>query len=308
MCDDGVSAPAADGRIRQEVEAYAESNGVVNPANNVEAYYVQFADTEVVLMTDTVGGGMLPDGAAGVVVRTNIERRMSLMQLIGIETASAQATATGITGPPLTGGGLRPIGVPDEMIGDLGPGGVFTVDVDRGDIVWATGSSQLRGWLNLWHLWNTHPDLDEEAQGWPRVRDCPGGSCKQLLEEWMADGFDGAVYGGDWVHSLPGATTAQICKAPENEIIFLPIYDENGGYECDNVPDPKPECPTASGYVFHIVGFVGAEITECLKAPDKIITMKIVEVIRGEGVPAPNQGYGGNICETTGIWVVSLWQ
>jgi hypothetical protein len=135
-----------------------------------------------------------------------------------------------------------------------------------------------------------------------------GASCKQQLEGWMEDGFDGAVYGGDWIHSLPGATSAEICKAPENELIFLPIYDDHGGYDCDNVPDPKPDCPMAAGYVFHIVGFVGAEITECVKAPDKTITMEIVEVIRGEGVPAPNAGYGEDICETTGVWVVSLWQ
>jgi Flp pilus assembly protein TadG len=311
MCDEDFTPEAADAAIWAAVKDYAEQNGVQDPADNTEAYYVKFEGTSVVQFDPPVqvGAGTLPDGAVGVIAKTNIERRTTLMQLLGVETSNASAFATGVCGPPLTGGGLRPVGVPDELVKALETGDWFTIDFDRNDIIWATGASQIRGWLNFMHIWNTLPELNEEAQGWPRVVGMPQGADeKKYLDDWMADGWNGAVYGGDWIHALPGATTSKVCTAPENTLIYLPIYDEEGAYECEDVPDPKPECPTAGGKIFHIVGFVGAEITECKKAPDKTITMELVEVIKGEGVPAPNAGYGEDICETTGVWIVSLWQ
>ncbi|MFQ6101926.1 MAG: pilus assembly protein TadG-related protein [Anaerolineae bacterium] len=305
ICGEG----ADDAAIAAEANYYAESNGVRdtdgvagNGVNgNVVADYVD-ADEAVL---GRVGDGSIPIGATGISVTVEISQSTYFVSLVGIDTAGASAYALAMTGPLLMAGGLRPFGVPLQLVQDLDPGNSFTVNFGHGGTVqWAGGSDQFRGWLNLKYVWNPSEALD-----WPRATDeCPGASCKQFLEDWMADGWDGILYGGDYIHALPGSTTSNICTAPENTLLYAPIYDDVP--ECSNIPDPKPDCPTAGSTCFHIVGFVGLKITQCIKSPDKEITAQLVETIIGEGVPSLGLGLGygeGQACETY-TQVVTLWR
>ncbi len=315
ICDE-ETPDVADAAILAEVIRYAEINGV--PSGNVVADYVDF--DEAVL--GHVGDGAIPDGSTGISATVEISRSTHFVTLVGIDTAGASADALAMTGPPLAAGGLRPFGVPLELLQVLDPddpnNNWFTISFkhDGGDITWAGGHlAQHRGWMNLGYVWNQGEDPD-----FPRAIDDSANA--NTLREWMVNGWQGGVlYAdcewasgcryGDYVHAKPGTNSTAICAAPEDTLIYIPIYDYIPDCETEPIPEPKPDCPTqGGGNCYHIVGFAGVKITDCEQGQG-VITADLVNMITGWGQPSPNGGYqsdgGSDACETYTM-VVTLWR
>jgi Flp pilus assembly protein TadG len=309
MCD-GTARETADQAIYQTLVNFAESNGVQNP-EDVVAVYMKYEDGAAVEFDPPVfvgnsleGGAGVPNGAAGVSVLSSIEHGTRLVHLAGQDTSAASANAVAMTGPMLTGGGLRPFGVPLQLMQTLDPGDSFHVDFKKngGSISWIGDDgeveSQHRGWMNFGYVWNVGEDPD-----FPRAVDDT--TTASTLKDWMENGWSGTLYGGDFIHAKPGTNSSAVCAAPENEIFYVPIYDAIPQCKTE-IFDPKPACPTqGGGYCYHIVGFAGVMITSCNQGQGEI-TAELVETIVGEGVPSPNDGYGSGVCDTMKTMVVSL--
>jgi hypothetical protein len=325
MCDAAINAHDGDQYILSEVRKYAQKNGVRNPSTNAVAEYVRFdGDDNVVPFTPQVlvgnslsGGDGIPDGAAGISATVKIERSTHFVTLIGIHTAGASAPAVAVTGPLAAGGGLRPFGVPIELVIGLDPddpdNNAFSISFknDGGEICWADRCVQHRGWMNLGYAWN-----QGENDAFPRAVD--DSTSASDLKEWMRNGWQGTLYAdclwfvddcgwGDYVHAKPGTNSSAICQAPDTEII-IPVYDYIPDCPQEPIPDPKPDCPTqGSAYAYHIVGFAGTRITECSQGGGGI-EAELVRLIMGQGVPSPNGGYGHGVCEKTALITVTLWE
>lgn len=325
MCDASISATEGDQAIWAEVARYARNNGVSDPANNVVAEYVKYTNEgsvvsfapRVLVGNALSGGGGVPSGASGISATTTISRSTYFVSLLGIDTSSASAPATAVTGPPLTGGGIRPFGVPIQLVSDLDPddpsNNTFSVSFknDGGEITWGGHTAQHRGWMNLGYVWNQGEDPD-----FPRAIDDNAGASD--LKGWMEKGWQGTLYAdcswfggcrwGDYIHAKPGTNSSAICKAPQDTEITIPVYDYIPDCPGEPIPDPKPACPTQGGsYCYHVVGFAATEITDCNQGGG-LITAELKELITGKGVPASSGGYGSNVCELSTIQVVSLWE
>ena len=314
---------ANDAAIAAEANRYAESNGVQdtddvagNGVNdNVAADYIG-ADESVL---GRVGDGSIPIGATGISVTVEISHATYFVTLVGIDTAGASAHALAMTGPLLVAGGLRPFGVPLQLVQDLDPDDPnndwFTISFkhDGGQVTWAGGHlAQHRGWMNMGYVWN-----QGEGPDFPRAIDQSAGA--NDLKEWMENGWQGILYAdclwnegcryGDYIHAKPGTNSSAVCRAPQDTLIYVPIYDEVPDCATE-IPEPRPDCPTqGGGYCYHIVGFVGVKITACQQGQGTI-TADLVETIMGQGVPSfgVGRGYGeGQACETY-TQVVTLWR
>jgi len=312
----GESA-ATDAAIFAEVKRYAESNGVKDPDSNVQADYVDKDET----VLGPVGGGTIPTDATGILADVKIARPTTFLSLIGIDEVAASAAALAMTGPPrMAGGGIRPFGIPLHVVQDLDPDDPdndwFTISFkhDGGDITWGDDNlAQHRGWMNMGYVWNQGEDPD-----FPRAIDDSTGASG--LKEWMENGWQGVIYidclwyggcrYGDYIHAKPGTNSSAVCKAPEDTLIYIPIYDLVPHCEDEPIPGPKPACPTqGGGYCYHIVGIAGVEITDCSQGQG-VIEADLVETIMGEGTPSlrDGMGYGGTRACETHTQVVTLWK
>ena len=305
-----------DAAIAAEVIHYAEANGVQYASGNVVADYVAFNES----VLGRVGSGAIPTGATGISVTTKISRKTYFMSLVGIDLAGASAGALAMSGRPLAGGGIRPIGVPIEVVNALDVGDLFTLNFKNckdtsleGCIVdYTGGQAQHRGWLNMAWAWNQ----TEEDQGWPRALD-PSGDAN-VLKEWMEHGYNGTFYAdcpwangcrtGDYIHAKPGTDSSVIGAAPVGEIIWAPVFDEFPAYE--QIPGPKPEPASQGGsYYYHIVGFAAFEIVDTSQGGGTI-TGKFQNMITGEGQISPTDGSGfgqANACQFH-LLAVTLWR
>jgi hypothetical protein len=309
ICDEpGVT----DASISETINRYARLNGV-NDLDNLTACYVD-AD-EIVL--GVVGDDSVPTGATGIVVEAASPIPTYFLPLMSIKTFTASASAMAMTGPPLTAGGLRPIGIPLPLMADLETGEAFTIsfgDCDQPDgcvVNYTGGQIQHRGLVNLAHAWNQ----GEEGQDWPRAVD-PNGSAN-LLAEWMANGCPGEMsfYAdsaddayGDYVQAKPGRNSSVIGQVPVGEMILTPVFDDTLRY--DDIPAPKP--PRASqgdGYYYHVVGFVAFEITAADQGAG-MISGRLVDTIIGSGQvsSAENIGFGESHACLTHLQTVNLWR
>ena len=325
-CDTTISAHDGDQYVLSEVRKYAQKNGVRNPNSNAAAEYLRFDGNNIVpfnpraLVGNSLSGGEgIPDGAAGISATMRIERSTHFVTLIGIHSAPASAPAVAVTGPLAAGGGLRPFGVPVELVEDLDPdddsNNDFSISFknDGGEIMWAGQTAQHRGWMNLAYVWN-----QGEYDTFERAVDENAGASE--LKEWMENGWQGTLYAdclwfgencgwGDYVHAKPGTNSSAICKAPEAPTeIIIPVYDYIPDCIDEPVPGHKPDCPTQGGsYVYHIVGFAGTLITDCSQGGGQI-DAELARLIMGKGVPSPNGGFGSDVCEQTALTTVTLWE
>ncbi len=308
---------ADDAAIAAEVNGYAESNGVEDPDNNATADYVDF--DEVVL--GRVGDGTIPNGATGISATVEINRPTYFMTLVGIDTAGASADALAMTGPPLLAGGMRPFGIPLQVMQQTPVGDCFTISFkncddnkpddclikdDNGDTI-----GHHRNWLNLNHVWN-----QGENPNFPRATGSSGNA--NDLKDWMENGWDGTLYAdcfwsegcqwGDFIHAKPGTNSSPIGHVPINTAFFVPIFDIVPHY--DQIPEPKAgSVPQGSNYYYHIVGFAAVRVPTGGDANQGGGTIRacVEEVIMGEGQPSPNTGFGSDACATHTM-VVSLWR
>jgi len=316
------SASATDAAIYAEVLSYAQSNGVQD-ASGVEAEYVRFdgVDTTPFDPPVLVGGGATPTGAAGVRVTSAITRSTYFLGLIGLDTTGARASATAVAGPPLTGGGMRPFGVPLEVARATGVGGCFTsnfkhCDVDKPDSCWIKDDDenvvgQHRNWLNLNHVWNQ----GEASASFPRATGSSGNAAQ--LKSWMRNGWDGTLYAdcywsagcryGDFIHAKPGTNSSVIGETPINEEFVVPVFDVVPHYS--TIPSPKASAvPQGGDYYYHIVGFLTVVVPPGgANQGGGTIRMCVRNAIWGQGQPNPNTGFGNNVCAAHTM-VVALWK
>ncbi len=311
ICDE---PSADDATIAAEVGHYAEINGV--PSGNVVADYVDFDESPL----GPVGGGIIITGSTGISVTVEISRSTHFVTLIGIDTAGASADALAMTGAPLSAGGIRPFGVPLQVMQQVGVGDCFTMDFKHCDDDAPPGDCPIkddagdtighhRNWLNLNHIWNQGEDPD-----FPRAPSAPGTA--DDLKNWMANGWDGTIYAdcfwpchyGDFIHAKPGTTSSPIGHVPINELFFVPIFDVILQY--DQIPAPKAgPAPQGSNYYYHVVGFAPVRVPTGGDADQGQGTIRacVEEVIMGKGQPSPNKGFGSGACATHTM-VVTLWR
>jgi hypothetical protein len=342
MCDD-EAAGTADAAVYAAVIDYARHNGVDvdDPANSVEAQYVDFNQG----VLGPVGGGAVPNGAAGVLATAAISHPTYFVTLVGQHTAGSSADAVALTGPPLVAGGLRPFGIPLEVVLAVEPGqgedSCFTLsfashcdDDDDCIIEYLDGrTSSHRGWMNLCFVWN-----QGEYSDWPRALDnsvgAGGGGCKDGagMKDWMAAGWNGVLYAdcpwssgcryGDFIDAKPGTTGSMFDNVPRDELFYVPIFDEfpdcPGRGDPEDIESPYPDNahPGPNGdeackggqnpSYYHIVGFAGVKVpVDGVNKSAKTIEACLQETIIGQGEPSPNPGYGTDVCATHTM-VISL--
>lgn len=176
-----------DADIVAEINLYAERSGVADPSSNLVADYARLNEDVTTTVLGRVGNGYIPPGASAISTSVTISRTTYFATLLGIHSSSASASALAVTGPAQAGSGIRPFGVPLEVIQELEPGTAndsFTIDFDHagGDIYWAgTREAQHRGWMNFGYVWN-----QEEAIDFPRAIDESADAA--ILREWMENG------------------------------------------------------------------------------------------------------------------------
>jgi hypothetical protein len=316
-------AEVDDAAILAEVRQFVANNKVADPDNSVRADYVGYAAGNATAL-GAVGGGTIPAGATGISATVSIERSTYFMSLIGIDTSAASAHALAMTGPLLMAGGLRPFGVPQDLIDALDPNDPnnngFSIEFTPtgGDIIWATGAAQHRGWMNLKYMWNSG-----ENSAFPRAEDMSTNN--NDLKEWMRNGCpDCVIYtdafwsdgarDGDFIHAVPGAQQGATCEAPQNTVIQIPVFDIVP--QClEDIPTAKPECPTQGGgtnsHVYHIVGIASVKITACNKQGNEDgLEIELVDTTIGKGIPKLGEGLGygeAHACDTY-TQVVTLWK
>jgi hypothetical protein len=256
---------------------------------------------------------------------TQREKGQSLAEFaIVLPFLGASASALAVTGPPLMAtGGLRPFGVPHDVVKDLNPdddaNNTFTVkfSLHGGSIEWGDGNlAQHRGWMNMNYVWN-----NSEAPTFPRA--IKKSSNAADMKEWMENGWDGTIYidclwndgcaNGDFIPAMPGQIQSAVCQAPEDPIqITIPVYDIVA--ECGTeIPDPKPDCPVQGGqgsgsFAYHIVGIASVRIIECGSANESRLTIELDRLVTGEGMPniSEHTGFGGSQACVGAYQVVNL--
>jgi len=326
--------------IAAEVNAYAEENGVEDtngvPGDavngNVSAQYVHFENNTVVPYDppDIVGdGGPIPIGASGIQVTTGITYTTYLMGLVGQTQSNAAQNATAITGPPVVGGGILPIGIPLEVVNGLAassdPNFILEMsrNCDSGTCTanYPGGGAQHRGWINPGYVWNR----TEEERGFPRAQDRYRTIGASTLMSFMSNPPQTLFYSdclwsegcrtGDYIHCKPGQNQGVLnteCAGVTGQTVFVPIFDQIiEGW--DNIPSPKPDNPPPAGqqFFYHIVGFTGVKINGCGTGTENhTINMTLETVVTGAGMPCPctGTGFGESGACLYNTQALSLWE
>jgi Flp pilus assembly protein TadG len=328
ICESEDGSDPADAQVAAAVWDYAERNGVTSQTN-LEAHYVRFEASNTVVEFDPpviVGGGTIPNGASGVIVTTTVTQTTFFMTIVGQDETLASADATAVTGPPLVVGGLRPFGVPREVMGGMNVGDCFTSSFKNCDpsaplgdpdacYIYDDAGNQIgqhRNWLNLDHVWNE----GEAGDGFPRATGGAGTAAD--LQAWMANGWDGVLYcdcfwsegchWGDYIHAKPGTVSSPLNDVPIGVEFVVPVFDVVPHY--DEIPEPKAdENPQGGDYYYHVVGFGAVEVPTLGDVDQGGGTIRacITEIFWGEGQPSPNSGYNTDVCQAH-VMIVTLWE
>ena len=227
-----------------------------------------------------------------------------------------------MTGPPLSAGGLRPYGVPRDVVAALGPGQCFTsyfancpVDPTEDNPCWVRNDAgdvirPHRGWLNLNHTWNC-----DEASAFPRATGSSGSAAD--LAGWMANGFDGTIYAdcywshgcgcGDFIHAKPGTNESVIGATPIGVVYTIPIFDVVPHY--DEITSAKAAAVAqGDSYYYHIVGFASVVVGPGGADPGgHTIRACLTQIVWGSSPLKPNSGFGSDVCDG-GTMVITLWE
>ncbi len=321
MCDESFTPQTADGAIWEEVEKFARQNGVRDGAGSTVAEYMRYEGVELVPYSPSVyvgnsleEGDGIPTGATGISATTTITHSTYFVSLIGIETAGASAPAIAVTGPLAVSIGVRPFGVPMELVEDLGKlgGGDFEITFtnEGGEVTWLTKTAQHRGWMNLRYVWNA-----DEADEFPRALDESADA--NVLKQWMEEGVDVTLSvddpwkegarRGDYIGAKPGTNASAACQAPEDKPFHIPVYDYLPHCQTE-IPTAKPPCPTqGGGDVYHIVGFAAVEVNHCNQG-DKRVELELVLLQSGLGETGPSAGYSPEECHQVTLKAIQLWK
>jgi hypothetical protein len=310
---------ADDSAVLEAVNQFAERNGV----EDVSFLFAEYTDQEQNVLGE-VGAGTIPVGASGVQVDIDNTINTHFMKVVGIDTADVSADALALTGPLMAGGGVRPIGIPKELVWDWEKG------VDPPEfhfvmkncatkpeecIVYYTGEdgedvqSQHRGWLNLGYMWNDGTTPPPEYPDWPRAKD--PNTDANTLKDWMANGCQDCppLWAGDYIHAKPGTNSSAVGAAPLVGTIILPIFDWVPHYDEIDDDFKPPKAAQGGGYYYHIVGFLAYKVTKTTQGKG-LIEGEIVEVIQGNGQVGYGKyiGFGeGDACRTH-AQAVNLWR
>lgn len=334
ICDHGDSA-AGDTAVLDAIHEFAEANGVANPADNVQADYL---DWELNVIGQ-VGGGSISGGATAISVTLGYEYPTYFVTIVGIGTAGASANAMAVTGPAYAIGGLRPFGLPLDYIDDMRDAGVppspfkicFStlqkcVEGGACTVEWTGGNGPHRGWFNFNCVWKK--DDMTRLPGFKKGSETCEGASASDLRKWMIKGWDDVVYAdgpwsadmevhiGDFIHSWPGVeekTIADSLNIPPGEQPFpVPIYDAFPAYEEIGQPKPATGFPAGGSEYYHIVGFANVTVLSLDKRDrtKHCIEGILAKEVTGAGVTSLDAmgGYGDpNACQT-GIQAVNLYK
>jgi Flp pilus assembly protein TadG len=290
ICGEG----ATDAEVAHAVNTYAEKNGV-DDAENVSASYVDVEEN----VLGAVGAGTIPANATGVTVDLGKNVPTFFLKVVAISSFDVSARALAMTGPPLATAGIRPIGVPLELVLALKPTQKFRLSfgncVQQPDTCIASytgGQIQHRGWLNLAYVWNDGKYLTE-ADDFPRAID-PSGDA-DVLKEWMERGYNGnLLWSRDYIHAKPGKNSSVIGEVPTDKPIMVPIFDRVPHYD-EIMEDKPPQASQGGGYYYHIAGFLTFQVTDRSQGGGWIDGEFITAAYTGAGVVGGGDGlgYGG---------------
>jgi hypothetical protein len=299
-----------DSAVLEAVNQFAGRNGV----EDVSFLFAEYTDQDENVLGE-VGAGSIPVGASGVQVIIDSTINTHFMKVVGIDTADVSADALALTGPLIPGGGVRPIGIPREMVKVLKRGMPFWIYMkncatkpETCIIGYTGGQVQHRGWLNLKYMWNDGTWKDEERAGWPRATD-PNADAN-TLKDWMVNGCRDCprLRFGDYIHAKPGTNASAVGAAPVGTVIVIPIFDWVPHY--DDIPGARPENAAQGGdFYYHIVGFLAFRVTAENQGTGRI-DGKVVRIIWGKGQVGYGEyiGYGeGNACWNNAM-AVNLWR
>jgi hypothetical protein len=253
---------ANDPAIEAEVRKYAIENGVADPDSDLVAEYVG----PQLQTLGAVGDGSIPVGSVGVRAHLASTKPTYFVRLLGIDSAGAAAPALAVTGVVVEYGGgagpFLPIGVPLDVVEDLGPGDDFVVmenndhdggmfcvpdDDDPGEVNCIgdpSNSNAHRGWLNLNYIYNTEYTAMASAHYRTFERNAPNRGCGPDPDISIDDGlrgwasgecpypfpvYAGAHHGtnGDFIHGDPGARQSSLMEISgfiDMEVI-APVFD-----------------------------------------------------------------------------------
>jgi len=238
-----------DAAILAEVKHYAETNGVQNP----EAVVADYVDADQTVKGH-VGGGSIPNSATGISATVGISRSTVFVSLLGIDTASAGASALAMTGPVVqfSGGGMLPVGIHLSVVENLNAGDPFrVVDVlnhhSGGDFCvdengnggysdpadWCVSDLDVphnaqRGWLNLNYIYNKDHRTASDPLNRAREQNVSNSGCNTDppgLQGYASGNcpypdpiFAGSVGGvdGDFIHGSPGAKQSTLDEIEAN--------------------------------------------------------------------------------------------
>lgn len=314
-------AGATDAAIDAVVDQYAQRNHVED-LSGLMALYTDIHETEL----GEVGAGSIPVGASGVLVEIQNNVETYFMKVVGIRDVEVGASALAMTGQPEFLQGLRPVGVPWDLV-NYDPGTPFTINFGNCaqkpedcnvEIYPYTGEQvQHRGWLNLAYIWNDNWSFDERPE-WKRADDSSGDA--SVLKEWMENGYPGPnLWTGDYIHAKPGTNSSVIGEAPVDAVIAVPVFDRvdqyddvrfhDEDYHTASVDEKPADATQGGGYYYHIHGFLAFTVTAKSQGGGWI-TGEVAELIGAEGNVSSSdfEGYGQeNACENH-MQAINLWK
>lgn len=324
-CSAGGSAQ--DRLVRDAIVEYAALNGVIHDDVNgrIWAWYVDKNQARL----SSVGLGSVPDGATGVEVSMVVTHPTAFLRVVGQNDIVAPGEALAMAGR-LTqmSGNLMPVGVPDEVIGQINPNDTLWIFDDgrycrdnAGSECLDTGNSAAyRGWFNFNYIYN----LEHLPKADPLYRTITTSRSNADIKNWLQGigvpvifaGNVGAT-DGDYIYGDTGERAGamdEIYDTYEGETIYFPVYDMvYSGEYLAQYPGifRAPEGGWANtiigkknAFMYHIVGYVAAIPTGVSK--DGLRTSFQTSII-GQGQIQPGDGLG--TCSNRMLtYAVTLWR